>query len=114
MATTLATVIARAKLRYGLDSSTDDALLTNALFIAVANELLRQAARKGKAFREEFTLNLSGTVAKHTLSTRIRQVIEGTVRLDYDASGSYTSEPDLIDEQELRSAYGAVEENDAG
>jgi hypothetical protein len=113
MATTLATLLSRCKRRYGLDSSADDDLLSNALFIDRVNEVLQEAAEFG-AFREEFTLNLSGTVAKHTLSTRLLSIVEGTVRVDYDGSGDFTCEPERMDESELRAYYGPLENLEAG
>lgn len=114
MATTLATLLSRSKRRYGLDASTDDDLLSNNLFIDRVNEVLQEAAEECDAFREEFTLNLSGTVAKHTLSTRLLSIVEGTLRIDYDGSGNYSCEPERMDEGELREYFGPLESVDAG
>jgi hypothetical protein len=113
MATTWGTIINRAKRRTGLPIGREDELLRDLVFLDAVNEVLSEfAGREG--FREEFTLNLSGTVATHALSARLIKIEEGTVRVDYDGSGNFSTEPERADESTLRDLYGSLENESAG
>lgn len=108
MPVTWASVRDRAKDRYGLARSSDQ-LLTDELFLGRVNELLADFADVGKGFRESFTLNLSGSSRAHALDERVRQVIEGTVRVDYDGSTQFRNHLRFLGELGLREAFGDIE-----
>jgi hypothetical protein len=114
VSTTLASVIARAKRRYGLDDATVDPFLSDTLFIDRVNECLKEAGEQAGGFREEFTLNLSSSTGRHALSSRVLSVVDGSVRVDYDGSGNFYTEPARSDEDELRHYYGALDQVAAG
>lgn len=90
----------------------EDDLHTQQAFYDRVNEILAEfSSRDG--FREEITLNLSGSSAVHALSARVNRIEDGTVRIDYDGSGSYSTEPELISEAELRASAGPLENEPA-
>ena len=96
MSTTWQTVYDRAKRRYGYTTGEEDSLLTDALFLDRVNELLAQMGDQAGGFREEFTLNLplgtASSLGAIALSSRVIRIVDGSVRLDYDQSGSFTSQ----------------------
>ena len=114
MATTWGTLQKRAVRRYGLLVDREDELLNDLLFQDRLNEIFREWAVAAGGWREEFTINLSGSSPLHALSERIVNVIENTVRCDYDSSGEFTYELIFSDEQRLRADYGVLENWDAG
>lgn len=103
----------RATRRYGLLVDREDELLNDALFLDRVNEIFREWAIMSGGWREEFTINLSGSSPLHTLSTRVVNIVENTVRCDYDSSGEYEYELPHRDETLLRTEYGVLETWDA-
>lgn len=105
---TFGSLMAQARRRMGLQANIEQAPFTDPLFYDRVNEILRAFAHEG-GYREEFTLNLSGSSAVHALSSRVVQVIENTVRVDWDGSGAYATTPCAADEDALRARYGVLE-----
>lgn len=109
MSTTLDVVAARCKRRLAIPDDASDPVWSDDLFLDLANEKLREAAEVVRGWREEFTLNLSGSSPLHTLSNRITRLTDETLRVDYDGSGNFTVWPRLEDEQALRRENGPLE-----
>jgi hypothetical protein len=102
---TVQTLMDRAKRRVGLVTGMEDDLLTQQLFLDRVNEILQEFAQWGDGFREELSVDLLSSSAVHPLSSRVLRVIPNTVRVDYDGSSSWLTEPERVTEELLRNYY---------
>ena len=86
MATPFSAVLGRAQGRYGLPDAADDPLLSNQLFLDRVNEVLQEAAEECRAFRKEFSVDLSGTDNPQNAELRIPHP-EGTMSATHQRLG---------------------------
>lgn len=114
----LSILLERAKRRYGYNTGEEDALLTDALFLDRVNECLMEMADAADGFGEDFTLDLPlatpNSLGPIPLSLRLRRIEDLSLRIDYDGSGQFLTQPTQSFEQQLRVSHDTLEQHVAG
>jgi len=112
--TTFQTLFDRAKRRYGLTTDEEDAVLVHPLLYDRVNECLQRMAEGTSAFEQEFQADLPvgsgiGLSSPIVCSNLLYDIVDGTLRIDYDGSSQWLFEVYLQDDHELRERFGPLE-----